>query len=106
MIKHKVTFILFLSLFAAGGLLAAKPAPAVKKAPPPPAATVINGLTAADMPYDVGNSAVLKWAVNPAYATDTVYVVYVSTLETGGWLEADRFAAAAKTGKDIELPFW
>lgn len=105
MTKHKVAFTLFLTLFAAGGLFAAKPAPAVMKAPAPPAA-VIGGLTAVDMPYDVGNAAMLKWAVNPAYATDTVYVVYVSSLETGGWIEADRFAAAAKTGKDIELPFW
>jgi len=105
MTKHKVALTLFLTLFAAGGLFAAKPAPAVKKAPAPPAA-VIGGLTAVDMPYDVGNAAMLKWAVNPADTADTFYVVYVSSLATGGWLEADRFAASAKTGKDIELPFW
>ncbi len=105
MTKHKVALTLFLTLFAAGGLFAAKPAPAVKKAPAPPVA-VIGGLTAVDMPYDVGNAAMLQWAVNPAATADTVYVVYVSSLEAGGWLEADRFAAAAKTGKDIELPFW
>ena len=105
MTKHKVALTLFLTLFAAGGLFAAKPAPAVKKAPAPPAA-VIGGLTAVDMPYDVGNAAMLKWAVNPADTADTFYVVYVPSLATGGWLEADRFAASAKTGKDIELPFW
>ena len=105
MTKHKVALTLFLTLFAAGGLFAAKPAPAVKKAPAPPAA-VIGGLTAVDMPYDVGNAAMLKWAVNPADTADTFYVVYVSSLDTGGWIEADRFAASAKTGKDIELPFW
>lgn len=106
MTKHKAALTLFLTLFAAGGLFAAKPAPAVKKAPAVPPAAVIGGLTAVDMPYDVGNAAMLRWAVNPAYAADTVYVVYVSSLETGGWIEADRFAAAAKTGKEIELPFW
>jgi len=105
MTKHKVALTLFLTLFAAGGLFAAKPAPAVKKAPAPPVA-VIGGLTAVDMPYDVGNAAMLKWAVNPADTADTFYVVYVSSLDTGGWIEADRFAASAKTGKDIELPFW
>ena len=105
MTKHKVALTLFLTLFAAGGLFAAKPAPAVKKAPAPPAA-VIGGLTAVDMPYDVGNAAMLKWAVTPADTADTFYVVYVSSLDTGGWIEADRFAASAKTGKDIELPFW
>lgn len=105
MTKHKAALTLLLTLFAAGGLFAAKPAPAVKKAPAPPAAE-IGGLTAVDMPYDVGNAAILKWPVNPAYSTDTVYVVYVSSLEAGGWQEADRFAASAKTGKDIELPFW
>ena len=105
MTKHKVALTLFLTLFAAGGLFAAKPAPAVKKAPAPPAA-VIGGLTAVDMPYDVGNAAMLKWAVNPADTADPFYVVYVSSLDTGGWIEADRFAASAKTGKDIELPFW
>lgn len=105
MIKHKALLTLFLSLFAVSGLLAAKPVPPVKKAAPP-AAAVITGLTAVDMPYDAGNAAILKWAVNPADTADTFYVVYVSSLEAGGWLEADRFVSSAKTGKDVELPFW
>ena len=105
MIKHKVLLTLFLSIFAAGGAFAAKPAPAAKKAAPPPAAE-IKGLTGVDMPYDAGTAAILKWAVNPADAKDTVYVVYASSLQSGGWVEADRFAADTKTGRDIELPFW
>ena len=88
---------MFLSLFAVSGVFAAKsdPAPAV-----------LNGFTAVDMPYDVGNAAILRWPATPADTKDTVYVVYASSLQTGGWVEADRFAGTAKTGKDIELPFW
>ncbi len=105
MIENKVLPALFLFLFAATGVFAAKPAPAVKKTPAP-ALAVVNGLAAADMPYDVGNAALLRWPVNPADTKDTVYVVYASSLQTGGWVEAARFAAGAKTGRDIELPFW
>ncbi|OGR68146.1 MAG: hypothetical protein A2081_02310 [Elusimicrobia bacterium GWC2_61_19] len=97
MIKTKVIPLIVLMLFAAGSVFAAKPAPA---------AAVLNGFTAGDMPYDVGNAAVLRWPVNPADTPDTVYVVYASSLQTGGWLEADRFAFDARTGKDIDLPFW
>ena len=97
MIKNKVILTLFLSLFVVSGVFAAKAAPA-------PA--VLEGVTAADMPYDVGNAAILRWPANPADTKDTVYVVYASSLQTGGWVEADRFAGTAKTGKDIELPFW
>ncbi|HAT72215.1 MAG TPA: hypothetical protein DCS63_05305 [Elusimicrobia bacterium] len=97
MIKNKAFPLIVLMLFAAGGAFAAKPAPA-------PAA--ITGLTAADMPYDVGNAAILRWPVDPAAAADTVYVVYSSSQPAAGWIETDRFAAAARTGKDIELPFW
>ncbi|MBI4351263.1 MAG: hypothetical protein HY550_07480 [Elusimicrobia bacterium] len=104
MIKHKAALALFLSLSAPALLFAAKPAPEVKKAAATPAA--INGLTAVDMPYDAGNAAILKWPVDPAVAADAFYVVYASSLQSGGWVEADRFAAPAKTGKDIELPFW
>lgn len=106
MIKNKVALTLFLSLFAAGGVFAAKPAPVVKKAAPAPAAAVLTGLTAADMPYDVGNAAILRWPANPSDTPDTVYVVYASSLQAGGWIEADRVPAGARTGKDIELPFW
>ncbi|MEK7722466.1 MAG: DUF6754 domain-containing protein [Elusimicrobiota bacterium] len=96
MIGNKAALALFLSLFAAGGVFAAKP---------PPAAAGIS-LTAADMPYDVGNAAILRWPTNPSDAQDTVYAVYASTLQTGGWVEVDRFVAGARTGKEIELPFW
>ncbi|MDO8802852.1 MAG: hypothetical protein Q7R35_00330 [Elusimicrobiota bacterium] len=97
MIKHKVLLTLFLFLFAANGAFAAKTAPA---------AAVLDGLTAVDMPYDVGNAAILRWPANPSDAKDTVYVVYASSLQTGGWVEAERFDSGARTGKDIELPFW
>lgn len=102
MTKNKLILLVILSVLAAGAVSAAAP----KKAGPPAAAAVINGLTAADMPYDVGNAAILRWAVNPADAPDAVYVVYASSLQAGGWAEVDRFASGARTGKDIELPFW
>jgi hypothetical protein len=105
MIKNKVALTLFLSLFAVTGAFAAK-TPAPKKAAPASAAAVLEGFTAADMPYDVGNAAILRWPANPADTKDTVYVVYASSLQAGGWMEADRFSSDAKTGKDIELPFW
>ncbi len=103
MIKNKVICVLFLSLFSAG-LASAKPAPAGNKAPPAPA--VLTGVTAADMPYDAGGAALLRWPADQAGAPETIYIVYVSSAETGGWLKADEFAAKEKTGKDIELPFW
>jgi len=33
-------------------------------------------------------------------------VVHASSQQAGAWVEADRFSASAKTGDDIELPFW
>jgi len=105
MIKNKVALTLFLSLFAVTGAFAAK-TPAPKKTTPAPAAAVIEGFAAADMPYDVGNAAILRWPANTADTKETVYVVYASSLQTGGWVEADRFTSDTRTGKDIELPFW
>ena len=103
MIKNKVILTLVLSSFLAvlgSGALSAKPAPAAK------APAEISGFTAADMPYDVGNAVILRWTANPSDTPGTVYTVYASSLQTGGWVESDSFAADAKTGKDIELPFW
>jgi hypothetical protein len=106
MIKHKVFLTLFLSLSAVCGLFAAKPAPAAKKAASLPPAAVLGGVTAADMPYDVGGAVLLRWAVNPSDTPATTYTVYASSLQAGGWVEAESFASTAKTGKDIDLPFW
>ncbi len=106
MIKHKAVLTLFLSLSVVSGLFAAKPEPAAKKAPPLPPVAVLSGVTAADMPYDVGGAVLLRWAINPSDTPATSYTVYASSLQAGGWVEADNFASAAKTGKDIDLPFW
>ena len=95
MIKYKAILTLFLSLLSVNAAFSAEPAPAV-----------ISGLTAVDMPYDVGNAVMLRWAINPSDTPDTVYVVHASSQQAGAWVEADRFSASAKTGDDIELPFW
>ncbi len=106
MIKNKAICTLVLSIFTAGAVFAAKPVPAAKKTPPPASVAAISGFTAADMPYDVGGAALLRWPVNPADTPDTVYTVYTSTLASGGWVKADEFAASANIGKDVDMPFW
>ena len=90
MIKYKAILTLFLSLLSVNAAFSAEPAPAV-----------ISGLTAVDMPYDVGNAVMLRWAINPSDTPDTVYVVHASSQQAGAWVEADRFSASAKTGDDI-----
>ncbi|MDA8245068.1 MAG: hypothetical protein M0025_13230 [Elusimicrobia bacterium] len=89
-----------LLLLAAAPLSAAKPA-----APKAPEAPIL-GVTAEDMPYDVGTALLLRWPVNPADDADTSYQVFVSSQENGGWLKADELAASAKKGGDVDLPFW
>jgi len=112
MIKHKTSFIFVLALFAATNAFSAKPpVPAAKKTPPPaPAQAVsippVTGLKAADMPYDAGGAVMLEWDMRPGEAADTLYQVYVSSQETGGWIKAEEFPSSAKTAKEIELPFW
>jgi len=106
MIKNKLGFSLFLALFAATSVFAAKPSPAVKNQTPAGAIPPITGLTVIDMPYDVGGTALLKWNVRPEDKPELVYQVYVSSLDAGGWIKADEFPADTRTGKDIELPFW
>ncbi|OGS52786.1 MAG: hypothetical protein A3J79_03915 [Elusimicrobia bacterium RIFOXYB2_FULL_62_6] len=106
MIKNKLVFTLILSLFTAAGVLAAKPGPAEKKAAAAPSETAVIGLKVLDMPYDVGGTALLKWDVRPEDTPETLYQVYVSSLDTGGWIKADEFPANTRTGRDIELPFW
>ncbi len=104
MIKNKLGFALVLSLFAATNVFSARPGQTDKKQAAP--ILPVTGLTVIDMPYDVGGTALLKWAVRPADTPDTMYQIYVSSIETGGWIKADEFSADARTGKDIELPFW
>jgi len=106
MIKNQFGFVLFSVLFAAINVSAAKPSQAVKKQTPAGAIPPIENLTFADMPYDVGGTALLKWDVRPTDNPDVMYQIYVSSLETGGWIKADEFPADTRTGKDIELPFW
>jgi hypothetical protein len=59
-----------------------------------------------DMPFDVGGTALLKWAVRLEDTPEVLYQVYVSSLDSGGWIKADEFPANTKTCRDIELPFW
>lgn len=105
MIKNKTVFTLILTLFTAANLLAAKPDPAAKKETNKPAEMPITGLTAVDMPYDVGGVVLLQWPVRPEDTAEAFYQVFVSS-ETGGWIKADEFPANAKTGKELDLPFW
>jgi len=105
MIKNKLGFALILALFTSTNVFSAKPGQADKKQTPagiPP----LTGLTVIDMPYDVGGTALLKWDVRPADTPDVLYQVYVSSMETGGWIKADEFPANTRTGKEIDLPFW
>jgi hypothetical protein len=117
MIKNKIGFALLLALFAATNVFAAKPSQTVKKQTPAPQVPPVTGLTVIDMPYDVGGTALLKWDVRPEDKPEVLYQVYVSSLETGGWIKADEFPAVqldkltnkeapVRTAKDIDLPFW
>lgn len=95
---------LVLSLFASTNVFSSLPGQDKKQTPvefPP-----VTDLAVIDMPYDVGGTALLKWNVQPADTPDVIYQIYVSSMETGGWIKADEFPADARTGKDIDLPFW
>ncbi len=108
--NNRLVCALFAFLLAAAPVLAARPAghakpvskPAAKASPAP--RTV--GLTAEDMPYDVGGALLLRWPVNPADDSGTSYRVYVSSRGKGGWLQGAEFPASANKGTDIDLPFW
>lgn len=88
-------------------VLAASPVFAAKSTLPP-----ITGFTAGDMPYDSGSIALLAWDADAggdtaaAVSPGTLYRVFVSSLETGGWIKAAEFPAGEKMSKNIELPFW
>ncbi len=104
MIKNKFGFSLILLVFAATNAFSALSGQNKKQIPAelPP----VTDLAVIDMPYDVGGTALLKWNVRPTDTTDVIYKIYVSSMETGGWIKADEFPADARTGKDIDLPFW
>ena len=106
MIKNKLGFALVLALFTVTNVFSAKPGQADKKQLPADSILPIAGLTVTDMPYDVGGTALLKWDVRPTDTPETLYQIYVSSMETGGWIKADEFPADTRTGRDIELPFW
>ena len=106
MIKNKLGFALVLSLFAVTNIFCASPGRADKKQAQADPSLPIAGLTAEDMPYDVGGTALLKWDIRPTDTPDTVFQVYVSSMAAGGWIKADEFSAAARTCRDIDLPFW
>lgn len=106
MIKNKLLFTLVLSLFTAAGVLSAHAAGA-DKGNKSPAQPPITGLTAADMPYDVGGTVLLAWDALASVPPGTVYQVFVSSLETGGWIKAGDYPAdGVKPSSEIELPFW
>jgi len=95
---------LVLALFASTNVFSSLPGQDKKQTPvelPP-----VTDLAVIDMPYDVGGTALLKWNVRPMDTPDIIYQIYVSSMETGGWIKADEFTADARTGKDIDLPFW
>ena len=100
MIKNKLLFSFLAAALAAAGLNTA--AAAEKKAALPE----LPSLTAADMPYDAGDMVLLRWPAVPGAAEGDLYTVYASSAETGGWLKAEEFPAAAKAGTEIDLPFW
>lgn len=104
MTKNKALHLAVLCLFTAGSAFAAKPA-ATKKAPAQPAAA-ITGFAAVDMPYDAGGAVLLRWPAGHAETPDTLYTVYASTVENGGWVKAEEFKASANSGKSVDLPFW
>jgi len=99
MAKTKILAVLIAFFLAAG---AAEAAPKAGKTASVPA---IAGFTAEDMPYDAGNALLLRWP-DGNYAADTIYRVFLSTAETGGWVQADEFKAADRSAKAIHLPFW
>ena len=100
MIKNKSGLSLVLSFLAVTTVFAAtSPRPSAQLPP-------VTRLTAADMPYDVGGTALLKWDVRPEDTPDVLYQIYVSSMESGGWIKADEFPADTRTGDGIELPFW
>jgi hypothetical protein len=99
MAKTKTLAVLLAFFLAAG---AASAAPKAGKTASVPA---IAGFTADDMPYDAGNALLLRWP-DGQYGADTVYRVFLSTAEAGGWVQADEFKAADRPAKAIPLPFW
>ena len=67
----------------------------------------VKDLIAADMPYDAGGKALLKWNVRPTDSPDRIYKIYVSTKSArAGWIQAVKFTADSKLAKDMGLPFW
>ncbi|MFA6433123.1 MAG: DUF6754 domain-containing protein [Elusimicrobiales bacterium] len=108
MTKNKPGLAFIFLLFAAANAFSAQPGGAGKERTQtgPMAPLRLAGLTAMDMPYDAGGTALLKWDVRPEDTPDTSYQVYVSSMETGGWIKADEFPAASRTSSEIDLPFW
>ncbi|MBI4656089.1 MAG: hypothetical protein HY746_04980 [Elusimicrobia bacterium] len=76
----------------------------------------LEGLTARDMPYDMGAAALLEWKIRDCDNQDMTYRIFVSSLAgTGpalrsfteaGWIKVDEFKGNERLAKDIELPFW
>ena len=106
--ENKIKFSLFLlaSFLAVSSVSAAKTAARAGKTETGPALSPITGLKAQDMPYDSGGTALLSWDADAAAPEGTLYRVFVSSLETGGWIKAAEFAAGENMSKDMELPFW
>ncbi|MBI4656093.1 MAG: hypothetical protein HY746_05000 [Elusimicrobia bacterium] len=66
----------------------------------------LDEFSAADMPYDAGEEALLKWKTSPLDSAQATYQVFASTMQTGGWIKVDEFSADKKFASDIKLPFW
>ncbi|MCX5785179.1 MAG: hypothetical protein NTX59_05785 [Elusimicrobia bacterium] len=122
MLNNKTKFsLLLLTLFlTASSVFAAPAAPLKKLSQKPPAhktakadnqalkpvLTPIAGLKAQDMPYDSGGTALLTWDADTAAPEGTLYRVFVSSLETGGWIQAVEFPSGERMSKHMHLPFW
>ncbi|HAH32562.1 MAG TPA: hypothetical protein DCL44_09650 [Elusimicrobia bacterium] len=106
MLNNKIKFNLLLlaSFLTVSPVFAAKSAEAVKALKP--ALAPVTGLKAQDMPYDVGGAVLLTWDAEAAAPEGTLYRVFVSSLEAGGWLQTAAFASGEKMSKDMGLPFW
>ncbi|MFA6317313.1 MAG: DUF6754 domain-containing protein [Elusimicrobiota bacterium] len=86
--------------------------PASAKAPPvqeDPRFTIqpVTGLQALDMPYDAGETLLVRWDVMPHDAFAAVYVVELSSVSAAGpWVKAKELRSDQGALSELGLPFW
>ena len=105
--KNMLVLFLLASVLGAFPVFASKQGGASQKnISPKNTLTPVTGLKAQDMPYDSGSTALLTWDADASAQEGTLYRVFVSSLESGGWIKAEEFTAAEKMSKEMDLPFW